>query len=116
MSRPIHAVVLALLLVGCASPPMWHRANTDADQAAFDLQTCRSLARARLQRDQAYLNDRAVADARAADEAGRGDGTLAVRQRWAEAGARQTVGRLIAGCMASKGYRSGPAPAPARST
>ncbi len=114
MKNPLRIAALALVLAACAAPQTWHRADTDADQAAFDLQTCRSLARGRLASDPSYTSDRAVADAKAADAAGRGDGTLAVRNRWAEAGDRQNVGRMIADCMARKGYRPGPAPAPSK--
>ncbi|MEQ9639070.1 MAG: hypothetical protein RIM84_03530 [Alphaproteobacteria bacterium] len=110
MKHILPVAVLALLLTACAAPRSWHRANTAADQASFDLQTCRSLARGRLSADPAYTSDRATADASAADAAGRGDGSRAIRQRWAEAGDRRTLGRLVDDCMARKGYRLGPAP------
>jgi hypothetical protein len=113
MSRILIIAPLAALvaLAGCATPVAWQRAGADRDQMVFDLQSCRGQARAEIDSHQYFARERAPADAAVADAVGRGDGTAAVNRRWAEADARRDRDRLIADCMARKGYRRGGAPA-----
>jgi hypothetical protein len=103
-----NACIAALLaLAGCTATGAWTRADTPRDQMVLDLQTCRGEARAQMASHQYYAREQAAADAAAAREVGRGDGTAAMNERWAEAGYRRDRDALIAGCMARKGYRRG---------